>query len=93
MEKILCAAVWFDTWRKPHHQPINISSWYVACGFRHCSAICQGKNNPSDEKEQGFLTSKNRFVDRREGFDIAEKAKQLNDNPKHWRVLYSENLY
>jgi len=93
MEKILCSAIWYDTWSEKPHQPLNIESWYVACWYRHCSCICQWMNDPSNEKEQGFLTSKNRFVDRSEWFNIAEKAWQLNDNPRHWRVLYSENLY
>jgi hypothetical protein len=44
--------------------------------------------------EQGFLTDKNRFVDRFEAFDIAESSDQLNDRPRGGsRYLFSEDIY
>lgn len=50
------------------------------------------------EEEQGFLTSKNRFVDRREAAEIALAQDQFaNDEEKDEvtksHYLYSENLY
>ena len=44
---------------------------------------------------QGFLTSKNRFVDREEGRDIAVVADQiLPDRVKYLQgILYSEDIY
>lgn len=46
-------------------------------------------------RNQGFLTSKGRYVDRREGWDIAMRAGQLRDNleKRGGRVLCSEDLY
>ena len=50
------------------------------------------------EKEQGFLTNLNRFVDRKEAYQIAKNANQLapwvnitgdSENTK----LFSEDLY
>jgi hypothetical protein len=42
------------------------------------------------EEIQGFLTNKNRFVDREEGAKIAFTAKQVNEPLKQ---LFSEDLY
>lgn len=39
---------------------------------------------------QGFLTSKDRFVDRREGGNVAFAANQI---PEHTICLFSEDLY
>jgi hypothetical protein len=39
---------------------------------------------------QGFLTNKNRFVDRQEAGIIALKAKQIDTETQ---MLYSEDLY
>lgn len=41
---------------------------------------------------EGFVTSKNRFVDRREAFLIAKRNKQII-NDVFSKDLYSENLY
>ncbi len=69
-ETILCAAIRYDNWNEKLHQPLNTKSWYVSCWYRHSSCIVQWRNDPSNIKEQWFLTSKNRFVDRKEWFDI-----------------------
>ena len=37
-----------------------------------------------------FLTNTNRFVDRYEGFEIAEAQNQLNNIPRASRTLYSD---
>jgi len=48
----------------------------------------------SGESVQGFLTNKNRFVDREEAYLIAEAAGQLNDRPRGGSLqLFSEDLY
>ena len=44
------------------------------------------------ENAQGFLTNKNRFVDREEGMKIAIAAGQV-DETYHKRDLFSEDLY
>ncbi len=45
------------------------------------------------EKEQGFLTNLNRFVDRKEAWSIADKAGQIKQQSGGHGTLYSEDLY
>ncbi len=97
MEKILCAAIWFDDGVYYEHQPINIETGIVMCGFRHGSIFAQTsakvierKNLGSLSEKQGFLTSKNRFVRRGEAAEIAFAAGQVNEKVL---TLYSEDLY
>ena len=42
---------------------------------------------------QGFLTTKNRFVDREEAMQIAKSANQLIGNHGDKNKLYSEDIY
>lgn len=102
-EYICCAAVWykeiplvkkFDA----NVNPINVDRGLVFCGHRHphciytkCS-ITGLRDAESGENEQGFLTSKNRFVDREEGMKIAVAANQVSEDISH-RQLFSEDLY
>ena len=79
-EYILCAAISFDD--------------TIIAGYRHdkCFAILKtflGAYKPKNIT-QGFLTSKNRFVDRYEANKIAINAKQIK-NKLDW--LVSEDLY
>jgi hypothetical protein len=85
MERILCAAI-----------KINDE---IICGFRHgdCYYIYEklsNKKHDANRLEQGFLTSDNRFVDRKEAWLIAVKQNQVvygleaSNNE-----LISENLY
>jgi hypothetical protein len=97
LENILCAAIWFDDGHLYNHQPKNIMRGYVMCGYRHCSihgqfgkTVKERQEQQLFEQEQGFLTSKNRFVDRIEGAKIAYKAGQI---PQEKKKLYSEDLY
>lgn len=92
-EYILCAAVHLDNGTKYQHQPINIESGIVITGRRHHNAIyletllgwCQyGKIH------DGFLTSKDRFVDRKEGANIAFAVGQITRDSE---CLVSEDLY
>lgn len=93
MEKILCAAIHYRKEPTPDHSVTNVKG-LVLCGFRHYLIIAQysllrGPTAGSDH-EQGFLTSQNRFVDRKEASSIAFKAgqtKELKDK------LFSEDLY
>jgi len=95
MEKILCAAIWYKNEHSPTHTIRNIDKGMVVTGYRHCDIIdmyyvLTGKisNNPDDV--QGFLTSKKRFVDRKEAAEIAAKAGQTHIGNKG---LFSEDLY
>ena len=102
MEKIICAAIWFDDedpYHNPHGRPKNLDTGFVICGMRHCNclSIYQILSNESAPKSgipqiQGFLTTKNRFVDREEGCKIAIKSGQVN-NKKDGEELFSEDLY
>ena len=39
MERILCAAIWYNDGKKHVHQPINIETGFVICGRRHHNCI------------------------------------------------------
>ena len=101
MERILCAAIWFDDGKEYAHQPKNISTGIVLCGWRHgCifpqigGLVKERQELGIHEKEQGFLTSLNRFVDRKKAFKIALKENQIIDlNNTRGNRLYSEDLY
>jgi hypothetical protein len=107
-EYILCAAIWYkDIPLKkdiPQVLPKNCDRGLVVLGHRHGQCMwtmssltgLRSVTNAEDgvgDHEQGFLTNTNRFVDREEGFDIAESSNQLNERPRWGRTLYSEDLY
>ena len=104
-EYILCAAIWFEDGKEYHYQPNNIKSGLVLCGHRHGYIFAQIGGLVKErqelgiyEKEQGFLTSKNRFVGREEAAEIALIQNQFKDDKEKAEVqithyLYSENLY
>lgn len=96
-EYILCAAIHFDDGKQYAHQPRNIQTGIVLCGHRHScifqqigGLVGERKNLGIHEKEQGFLTNLNRFVNREEGAIIALNAGQIDNELK---TLYSEDLY
>jgi len=98
-EYILCAAIWLKSDEKHEHQPRNIDSGVVVCGRRHHNcfitawALCDDKSKYSEKKGnvvQGFLTSKNRFVDRKEAAIIAVANGQ---SCRETDLLFSEDLY
>jgi hypothetical protein len=109
-EWIICAAIWYkdiplvrpDVLEPRGFRPYNVDRGVVISGWRHGNCIYQMvaitglRDIPAQAGEsiQGFLTNKNRFVDREEGYDIAEAAGQLNDRPRSdARTLYSEDIY
>lgn len=103
-EKILCAAIWFDNGKQYSHQPKNISSGLVLCGWRHgCifpqigGLVKERQEQSIYKEEQGFLTSANRFVERPEAFEIAFKQNQILpeklERAKQVKYLYSEYIY
>lgn len=97
-EYILCAAIWFDD-GKPHvHQPVNIQSGFVVCGRRHHNCFATLTVIQEDKAErlelrkksvQGFITSTDRFVDRKEAGSIAFNSAQAAFTD----CLFSEDLY
>lgn len=68
-------------------------------GHRHgdCmhSIVRRGKKPAKDFNAQGFITSRNRFVDREEGFKLQIEAGIKSANPEGYRPgwLFSEDLY
>lgn len=98
-EQIICSAIYFNDNEKHEYQPINIDIGFVVCGFRHHNIFMtmyildpEMKYIQLDEV-QGFLTNKNRFVDREEGMIIAKKQNQLPFESYHPTRLFSEDLY
>lgn len=96
-EYILCAAIHYQDGKEYPHQPKNVKSGIVACGRRHHNCITTLAFLLGDKydvhfiaKGDGFLTSKDRFVSRKEGAKIAYKAGQID---KEQRTMFSEDLY
>jgi hypothetical protein len=105
-EYILCAAIWYkDIPLKkeiPQVLPKNCDRGLVVLGHRHGQAMwtmssltgLRSVENGEDSVGsyvQGFLTNKNKFVDRKEAARIAILAEQISDTQKE--TLYSEDLY
>ena len=95
---IICAAIWFKDGKKHKHQPRNIDSGFVVAGRRHHNVfltVADIKDVPYkdygySENIQGFLTSDDRFVNRKEAGQIAFDAGQT---AKLTECLFSEDLY
>ena len=88
LEYILCAAIALSI--KDDEPPVIIG------GFRHgecmTNAIKMGYSNYISQDEQGFLTSKGRFVSRKEAKIIAKNANQfIRDSV--FENLISEDIY
>ena len=96
-EYILCSAIYYTTDKAEQivFRPINTDRGLVVCGYRHTAIINQYfdmtlKRTAQVPHIEGFLTSKNRFVNRAEAALVAHEAGQI-DKPK--RELFSEDLY
>jgi hypothetical protein len=98
---ILCAAIWFKDDVVHECQPTNIDTGIVVCGRRHHNCYITaweiGDNkrikdcHESNAKAiQGFLTSDDKFVDRKEAGKIAFEFGQINAPDD---CLFSEDLY
>lgn len=97
-ERILCSAIWYkDVQPRAVHRPINTPGGVVVSGFRHGHCISQivpltgERMFKLGDHIQGFLTNKNRFVDRVEGGEI---WKSNGGELKYSKTeLYSEDIY
>ena len=94
-EYIICAAIYFNDGKQYVHQPKNITEGFVICGRRHHNCFMSNKilelcENKKCEHIQGFLTSKDIFVDRAVGGKIAFEANQIDEETT---CLFSEDLY
>jgi len=103
MEQIYSAAIWYKDLPSVKYMPTNIDKGVVVEGHRHADIIrtvlnllgkrtVQFGENSVGETVQGFITSKNRFVDRIEAMKIAREANQIISDTT-FKELYSEDLY
>lgn len=111
-EFILCAAIYINDKKNHYGQPENIKEGFIVCGRRHSDCYSTLKaligedlmNRLLDSTKdistphQGFITSTNKYLSRKEAFVIAKKANQIqfgleaSDNGED-SILISENLY
>lgn len=102
-EYILCAAIWYKDLKlkitfEHNVLPVNCDRGLVFCGHRHPHCLytmgsitgLKSSEHEVGEYIQGFLTSKNRFVDRKEAAIIAYKSVQILEEKT---TLFSEDLY
>lgn len=97
-EYILCAAIRRVCPRTTENPYFDSDINDVELGYRHCDIYRRFPASASkDPKDQGFYTSRNRFVGRNEAFLIAYHANQipasLYDERGKEGKLYSEDLY
>ena len=102
-EYIICAAIHYNDGKTYDHQPRNIDCGIVVSGRRHHNciitvAILGMKDWRRDsiaagmKETQGFLTSRDRFLNRQESWNLAVESKQIEANEKE-NTLFSEDLY
>lgn len=99
-EKILCAATWFDDGKKHNFQPKNIETGLVVMGFNHAmifqtigGSVKERQELGIHEREQGFVTTYQRFVDRKEALEIAKREGQIVKKYGLQSLLFSEDLF
>lgn len=112
-EFILCSAVYVNDKKKHNQQPKNVEIGYVVIGRQHHNCFQTITDLKGDSNEyirtleltekdysqmSGFLTSLNRYVGRKEAWQIAKLAGQIkygliaSENGED-SILISENLY
>ena len=94
-EEIICAAIWYKDFDNTQNMPKNLDKGLVICGRRHHNCIfiywrLTGKPTLREGVVQGFMTSHDRFVNRKEAGEIAFAAGQIE---KETDCLFSEDLY
>ena len=85
MVKIICSALYIRDGNEHQNQPVNIDTGFIVCGRRHSDCYYtislmgnkEYKHMVGGRSGQGFLTTDNRFVDRKEAYTIAKSAGQL----------------
>lgn len=94
-EYILCAAIRRVEPREcqPYHRGQN-DICGIEIGYRHHDIYQRFRDGSVSKKieDQGFYTSRGRFVERREAMDIAVECGQVDERLKG-RDLFSEDLY
>ena len=92
-EHIISSAIHYDDGQDYIHQnQYGVETGYVVCGFRHHHIIEVRGRDLNVKKTQGFVTSKGRFVNRKEAAKIACKANQVGGDTD-MKILYSEDIW
>lgn len=95
-ERIQGAAIWLKNAPTPGAQHFQVHQGLVVVGVNHAQVIStifnlSGKKLKDFSYEQGFVTSKKRFVDRKQALKIAWAARQVEPT-QVGDELYSEDL-
>jgi len=79
-EYIICASIWHKELETDFikQKPFNIEIGVVISGWRHGNCVVTDYKYTKDNHIFGFLTSKNRFVDRYEAMKIAVDFGQVS---------------
>ena len=91
MERIICSAIKFKR--------SNDNTWCIYTGLRHSDCLYRMYLDHIEYEKgsevQGFMTDKDRFVDRFEGLKIAKKSKQYHETNEYTQLnsLYSEDVW
>lgn len=97
-ESLICSAIHYDDGKIYVHQPKNIKTGFVVAGRRHHNCIMtmhilSGKSSSHFlEHTQGFITSRDRFLNRQAAYSLAVEAHQIIGDEKE-NTLFSEDLY
>ena len=97
VEYVMCAANWVDDGKEYNLQPYNVATGIVFCGWRHSCIFAQyAREYPYKDycrqTTQGFLTTKNRFLNRDEALKLVIENGQL-PGKIIGGVLTSEDLW
>lgn len=94
---IICSAIHVKNLSEDMgHLPKNITNGWVIAGRRHHNCYCclfaidPDYRKNSINIDDGFITSDDRFVNRKEAAKIAFEAGQIE---KETKTLFSEDLY
>ena len=90
-ETIICAAVRFNgkVWRG-HRHPHALAAMHDELSY---TMTRKQMHEAKTDTDQGFITSRNRFVDRKEGLAIQIAAGIPCFRGEYGNELYSEDLY
>ncbi len=98
MEFIICAAILRIKERECHNDYHNNDILKIEIGYRHCDILHRFEGEVSKSpRDQGFYTSKGRYVTRQEAYKIAFENDQIEGPnkgcPENSIGLTSEDLY
>lgn len=92
-EYILCAAIWVETDEDYIFKPFNVDKGLVYSGWRHPQILeIIPKEYRTVRKVQGFLTNKNRFLNRHDSLELVKENGQLQGET-YSSFLTSEDLW